>query len=269
MVYTPNTDQTKHPCTLVGTITTIPVWTVIITLDKGTPKGVTYDEGCFFCASNGPDCHHSAFTTTPANTTLANPAADWRRHPDSAHMSCETSFAECYPSQASATGDTLVADNTGDTSDYRCGVSSSSTSLSPSPTTNPSALPPQNASIVPDAGCDLKVFVVWDGTDANGNYLKSSNRRFSVYRSFAVATAFQSALNLVQQAFDIGNSVQAIAQSVPGMLTPGANERRLEVNVPPQPAPGAGAQPAEAPLEVYPGLAAPQGFRSSRHHVKR
>ena len=26
---------------------------------------------------------------------------------------------------------------------------------------------------------------------------------------------------------------------------------------------------AEAPLEVYPGLAAPQGFRSSRHHVKR
>ena len=144
------------------------------------------------------------------------------------------------------------------------------TSPSPSPL-SASPTPKKNITgVSPDAGCDLKVFVVWDGTDAAGNYLKSSNKRFSVYRAFAVATAFQSALNLVQQAFDIGNTVKSIAQTVPGMLTPGANERRLDAQrAPSSAAPGPAAQPAvEPPLEVYPGLLAPKGFRSSKHNVK-
>ena len=81
--------------------------------------------------------------------------------------------------------------------------------------------------MVPDTSCDLKVFVVWDGTDAKGNVLKSVNRRFSVYRAFSVATAFQSALNVAQQGLDIANTVQNVAQNLPGALTPGADERRM------------------------------------------
>ena len=273
MVYAPNSDQVNYPCTLVPTITTTPVWTVIITLDRGTPTGISYDEGCFFCASNGKECQRSAFTTTPANTTLANPAADWRPYPDDTYVSCETSFAQCYPSMAAlAPGQNYVADNTNHSLPFACVPPSASPTPSPrapspSPTNNNASL---GLPLVPDAGCDLKVFVVWDGTDSAGNYLKSSNKRFSVYRAFAVATAFQSALNLVQQGFDIANNVKAIAQSVPGMLTPGSNERRLGAAPAPEPAPAptpAGAPQPELP-EVYPGLVAPAGFRSSKHNAR-
>jgi hypothetical protein len=42
-------------------------------------------------------------------------------------------------------------------------------------------------------GCDLKVFLVWIGTDASGQYLRSANNRFSVYRKYGVSSLYQSA----------------------------------------------------------------------------
>jgi hypothetical protein len=261
------TRQASPACTLVPSITTIPVWTVIISLERGVPTGISYDEGCFFCASNGVDCVPSAFNVR-ANASAPDLAADFRASADGgACVSCQTPFAECYPSQANSV--TFVRDSTNHSEPGACDPGSPSptptvAAASPSATNNNASL---GLALAPDAGCDLKVFVVWDGTDAAGNYLKSSNRRFSVYRAFAVASAFQSALNLVQQGFDIGNSVKAIAQGVPGMLTPGENERRLAGGAAPAPAPTASAQPQPPALEAYPGLAAPAGFRESKHNL--
>lgn len=34
--------------------------------------------------------------------------------------------------------------------------------------------------------CDLKIFVVWTGTDASGNYLMSAGKRFSRFRQYSL-----------------------------------------------------------------------------------
>ena len=215
--YTPNEDPAG---TLTPSITTTPVWTVIITLAKGVPTSVTYDEGCFFCASNGPDCLPSAFNADTniydLDTNATNPGAMEPTAGGGSYVSCVTREDKCYPSQPV---NQFV---------YGEGANISFTpSATPVPTPSSSPNSTAGIAVVPDASCDLKVFVVWDGTDANGNFLKSSNRRFSVYRAFAVASAFQSALNLVQQGFDVANSVKAVAENLPGMLTPGGALERL------------------------------------------
>lgn len=38
-----------------------------------------------------------------------------------------------------------------------------------------------------NGGCDLKLYIAWTGTDAAGNFLMSSNRRFSRFRQFPAA----------------------------------------------------------------------------------
>lgn len=40
--------------------------------------------------------------------------------------------------------------------------------------------------------CPLEVYVVWTGTDANGNNLKSAERRFSKFRSHSVNSWVES-----------------------------------------------------------------------------
>jgi len=202
-----------------GTIATAPVWTAIITLANGVPTGVRWDEGCFFCAANTPSCAYSSFDTT--NCSSGNPSV-CSENPDSAHMSCYSDMNTCYPL---LNGAPLVVNANSTTSELSA-LASQSASTSPTPSFSPSPGSPKVPVVVPDTSCDLKVFVVWDGTDSKGNVLKSVNKRFSVYRAFSVATAFQSALNAAQAGLDIANSVQNIAQGLPGQLTPGANERR-------------------------------------------
>lgn len=46
-----------------------------------------------------------------------------------------------------------------------------------------------------DGECDLNVYVVWTGRDANGNYFASAGRRFSIFTQYGlpdVTAAFQS-----------------------------------------------------------------------------
>lgn len=51
----------------------------------------------------------------------------------------------------------------------------------------------------PDANtCDLKLFVVWTGTDASGQFFVSSGKRFSRFRSFPVGV--QSLWNSIKNA---------------------------------------------------------------------
>jgi hypothetical protein len=45
--------------------------------------------------------------------------------------------------------------------------------------------------------CDLKVYVVWTGTDANGNSLTSAGLRFSRFRQYKLSTLYNSARSFV------------------------------------------------------------------------
>ena len=48
---------------------------------------------------------------------------------------------------------------------------------------------PAQCTLQPDGKtnlCDLAVYVVWTGTDANGHYFKSAGRRFSRFRQFGL-----------------------------------------------------------------------------------
>ena len=47
--------------------------------------------------------------------------------------------------------------------------------------------------------CDLKVYVTWAGTDANGRSLVSAGLRFSRFRQFQVASLYNAARNTAQQ----------------------------------------------------------------------
>ena len=220
VAYSPaaGSDGTPLGTYLRAVITTFPVWTAIITLANGVPTGVRWDEGCFFCASNGPACTYSSFDATgcldTGNSSVCSENADGQ------HTSCYSDMGTCYPLLPQP----LLINALNATP-----AANVSATPSPSPSRTPApgaAAAAANATVAPSS-CDLKIFVVWDGTDAKGNTLKSVNKRFSVYRAFSVASAFQSALNAAQQAVDIANSVQNIAQGLPGALTPGADMRRL------------------------------------------
>lgn len=41
--------------------------------------------------------------------------------------------------------------------------------------------------------CDLKLYVVWTGTDANGDFFRSAGLRFSRFRSFGLSSLYSSA----------------------------------------------------------------------------
>jgi len=74
--------------------------------------------------------------------------------------------------------------------------------------------------------CDLKIFLTWTGTDRNGQYLRSANKRFSRYRAFGVATAYQAAVNIAEEGMNIANTAIGEIKAVPGKILPGFNEER-------------------------------------------
>lgn len=90
---------------------------------------------------------------------------------------------------------------------------------------------PTNDTITSETECDLKIFVTWTGTDKNGNYLRSVNKRFSRYQAFSIATAYQSALNLVAKGVNLAERAKKAAESVPGRIFPKNQDRRLEYDV--------------------------------------
>jgi len=190
----------------VATIDTIPVFTAIINVERGVVTGVAWDDGCFFCADNGPDCMASALdaNATGPFTTLG----------DAGLRGCRQTNDACYASTSPVkTTSTNVT-----TSQVVNGVTVNVTSAASS--TN---------STLPDTGCDLKVFFVWTGTDRNKNALKSSAKRFSRFRQYGVASAYQSAINLAVDAQNIAATAISAVESVPNRIQPaGLNRRRLD-----------------------------------------
>ena len=232
--------------TVTSRITTFPLYTVIITMEKGVVTNVGYDDGCFFCPANGPQCMANAYNATEGGHTAVG----------GQYIGCSTEMATCYPTLGSSTKLTAMYQNTTMISPFstRYENTLNTTCLEFDRTTTPPNctsrlnetittafnVPAVNrtdwvynasstarlinstvtAAELADsaAACDLKVFVVWTGTDAGGNYLKSANKRFSRFRQFSVSTAYQSALNLGQNAIDLGKTTISIAETIPGAV---------------------------------------------------
>lgn len=174
LAFTPITDETSGEPTgkMYNVITTFPLYTVIITLAGGVPQSVSWDDGCFFCAANTASCAHNMFD---ANSSV------YDIHEDDAYKGCSMDMAMCYPL---VTGGKLVA-----TADLAA-AASPTPSQDPSPSSSPSRAPVTNSTVSVVSDCDLKVFVVWTGTDAAGNYLQSANKRFSRFRQFSIVRWF-------------------------------------------------------------------------------
>jgi hypothetical protein len=227
-------------------IKTFSLHTVIITLDKGVVSGISYDDGCFFCPSNGPLCEANAFNATPGGYSSVG----------GTYIGCANAMDSCYPTLGASTvidamtlnlttiPETSILTNftykncVNDTDPSTCttrtivganttivpAVNVSTWAYPPSNTTAPAAVSKNSTLTAAELNsaaetCDLKIFVVWTGTDSTGQYLKSANRRFSRFRQFSVSTAYQSALNLGQNAIDVGKTAISVAESIPGAVS--------------------------------------------------
>lgn len=184
----------KSPARPLIDADTIPMYTAIIQLVQGKVSSITWDDGCFFCASNGPDCIHSTFNTN-SSSALA----------DDSQVACRSTYDTCYPFGSTSTAAAV------------------SPGASPSPSSTPSATPSvQTATSKTNSTadpCDLKVYVVWTGTDSTGAYLKSAGRRFSRYRQFGAASLFQGALNVVNDGLNVATDVLNSVQNLPSRIS--------------------------------------------------
>ena len=75
--------------------------------------------------------------------------------------------------------------------------------------------------------CDLKVYVVWSGTDANGVFFTSSGQRFSLYRAYGVADLYQGTMNIYATALNGAQNALNTMQNLPGRFSGGGTSRRM------------------------------------------
>jgi hypothetical protein len=209
-----------NPCipNAASFITTVPLYTVIIGMDRGKVSYIAWDDGCFFCTASGPDCVDTAVNVNGTETGVVS---------DSSLMGCRQTLDSSYsPPQDNCYPAATIPSNSSD------GNSTVSTNV-----TTP---------------CDLKVFVTWTGTDSNGKFLTSAGQRFSRYRSFGVANLYQDALNLGDQALNIANSALNVAQGIPGRITgdSSSESRRRRLAAEGAAAAAAGAGEAAVPPTV-------------------
>lgn len=179
---------------LQADIVTFALYTVIVTLSQGVVTGISWDDGCFFCAENTPSCDFSAFDANQSQTIY-----------DPNLKGCRLEFADCYDMRYFSAGAFVNAS-----------AAVNATSSAPAPA-------PAGAGVNGSSSCDLRVFVAWTGTDAKGNGLMSANKRFSRYRKFNVATAYQSALNVAATGESLAKRTGETLASVPGQIVPGVN----------------------------------------------
>jgi len=195
----------------LSSVQTIPLLTAIVTLSNGRPSFIAWDDGCIFCAANGASCVFNALDT-----------GRFAAASNSNFMSCFTDSTSCYSTTVAASP-TLSSSATPSLSASPANASSSSLPVA-SPTVSPSSI---NSSVaIPQSTCDLKLFLVWTGSDSKGQYCTSSNSRFSRFRQYGTATVYQSAINLGNAGLSTAQSALGLANGVPGRLIPGASNRR-------------------------------------------
>lgn len=136
---------------------------------------------------------------------------------------CADNGADCVNYGFETSTNSLIADS----SIRSCRSTYSACYSSTTSSTNAST--PVNATTA--TTCDLKLFIVWTGTDAKGNYLTSVNRRVSRFRQFGTATLAQSTYNMGMQGMNLAQTSVSYATSIPDRVTAPSTEqivRRLE-----------------------------------------
>jgi hypothetical protein len=232
--------------TPVSVVHTLPVYTAIIGLVMGKVEYIDWDEGCFFCAANGPDCVPDTYDVNASLPIIDVGMRNCRRDTDSCYPSVSPSATD-GPAAASASpaaSEMVLSDDP----ENPAPSASASASVTPSISPSPQVANPVNST---SNACDLKVYIAWAGTDANGRYLTSAGRRFSRFRQYGTSTLYQGAMNVIDDSVNIANKAIDYVQTIPGRLSPDFNEpdttRRLEV----QPGGVEGAHEAEPILRAW------------------
>ena len=153
-----------------------PVLTAVVSVNQGKVAAITWDDGCYFCDGvvqvadgKNPLCQPNMFIGAKETLKPLNEEQLERAQVDGGGKNC------------------LVY-----------GEGSSSFQESNSNNAN-------QEDCSNEGECDLKVFVVWTGTDANGDYFKSAGLRFSRFQQFSVSALYTSGRSL---ALDTAADVQ-------------------------------------------------------------
>ena len=158
-----------------------PILTAVISVKNGKVQGITWDDGCHFCQDETDECVSNIFTL-PSNrfneTTKISDSAISTLKLDGLGKNCRV--------KANPDLDTITKarDCTGPTC-YK-----------------------YNKYCI-DGNCDLKIFVVWTGTDSEGNYFTSASLRFSRFAKYSIndlyASAKQNTLTVATEAKEVAD----------------------------------------------------------------
>ena len=156
-----------------------PVMTVVIHVYNGDVQTLTWDDGCHFCdsLSNSADgtnevCQPNVFSTPNASAVSATTTAASLTKPYSLDQ-LKAAKVDGY-GQSCITYGEGYGDNAGGVD---CGKNGG-------------------------ADCDMKLYVVWTGTDVNGQYFQSAGLRFSRFQQFAISSLYVSARSLSLEVYD-------------------------------------------------------------------
>jgi|EP00945_MAST-04E_sp_MAST-4E-sp1_P007781 hypothetical protein len=133
-----------------------PVLTAVISVKLGEVMGITWDDGCHFCQDSTTTCVSNIFTL-PKN--------------------------QKFNSTIKVTDDTLKSlklDGEGKNCQVQAGNKYGEN-------------PRQENCLKTAADCDLKLYVVWTGTDKAGNYFTSASLRFSRFAQYSINDMYGSA----------------------------------------------------------------------------
>lgn len=156
-----------------------PILTIVISVKQGKVQALTWDDGCHFCQDATDECASNIFTL-PTNR-----------------------FNETMKVSDNVIGK-LMLDGLG----KNCRVKADpgmDIIQKAKDCTGPSCS--QYNKFCIDGNCDLKLFVVWTGTDAEGNYFKSASLRFSRFAKYSINDLYSSAKkNTLNTAEEVSNT---------------------------------------------------------------
>ena len=184
-----------------------PIMTAVISVYNGKVQSITWDDGCYFCDTltanaDGENeyCQPNIFSTPNASALPSSSLANAQRA--AAEQARPYSAEQLEAAKVDGAGMSCIT--------YGAGASQENPSVT--------GTAPLNCAETPSE-CDLKLYVVWTGTDSNGNYFQSAGLRFSRFQQFAISSLYTSARTLALDAYDATSStVEAGVDAVKSRL---------------------------------------------------
>lgn len=161
---------------------TFPVMMVIINVDRGTVKSVVWDDTCEWC--DGTQCRPNTYNYSP-DSVISREGMNCYVEDDSCIV-WSKEYSNAINIETQRETEIQLATNTENTPNGTTVPSPAPTHtpVSVMPTPHPTARPtmnptPFNAFSITEKLCELKVHIVWTGTDSKGNNFRSVAKRFS------------------------------------------------------------------------------------------